>query len=121
MIRQPPRSIRTYTLLPYTTLFRSDPNPEFASLRLGTVERLTWRNNLGLPAWGDLVLPPDRTPGEKLPLIIVQYHSDGFLRGGTGDEYPIFPLAARGFAVLSIENPPTIAQDRKSTRLNSSH
>src|SRR3546814_10253618 len=84
MIRQPPRSIRTYTLLPYTTLFRSDPNPEFASLRLGTVERLTWRNNLGLPAWGDLVLPPDRTPGEKLPLIIVQYHSDGFLRGGTG-------------------------------------
>src|SRR3546814_3191200 len=125
MIRRPPRSTRTDTLFPHTTLFRSaeidpetgtattiyDPNPEFASLRLGTVERLTWRNNLGLPAWGDLVLPPDRTPGEKLPLIIVQYHSDGFLRGGTGDEYPIFPLAARGFAVLSIE------KDRKSTRL----
>src|SRR3546814_1135973 len=98
MIRRPPRSTRTDTLFPHTTLFRSaeidpetgtattiyDPNPEFASLRLGTVERLTWRNNLGLPAWGDLVLPPDRTPGEKLPLIIVQYHSDGFLRGGTG-------------------------------------
>src|SRR3546814_20404155 len=61
MIRRPPRSTRTDTLFPYTTLFRS------------------------------------------------QYHSDGFLRGGTGDEYPIFPLAARGFAVLSIENPPTIA------------
>src|SRR3546814_15809621 len=86
MIRRPPRSTRTDTLFPHTTLFRSaeidpetgtattiyDPNPEFASLRLGTVERLTWRNNLGLPAWGDLVLPPDRTPGEKLPLILVQ-------------------------------------------------
>src|SRR3546814_1059483 len=25
MIRRPPRSTRTYTLFPYTTLFRSDP------------------------------------------------------------------------------------------------
>ena len=90
-----------------TTIY--DPNPQFAALRLGTVERLHWRNALGLPAWGDLVLPPEYRRGEKLPLIIVQYHSDGFLRGGTGDEYPIFPLAARGFAVLSTENPPTIA------------
>src|SRR3546814_5220888 len=27
MIRRPPRSTRTYTLFPYTTLFRSDPGP----------------------------------------------------------------------------------------------
>lgn len=90
-----------------TTIF--DPNPEFASLQLGSVERLTWRNNLGLPAWGDLVLPPGPRTNEKLPMIVVQYHSDGFLRGGTGDEYPIFALAARGFAVLSTEDPPTFA------------
>lgn len=90
-----------------TTIY--DPNPELASLQLGSVERLTWRNNLGLPAWGDLVLPPGYRSGEKLPMIIVQYHSDGFLRGGTGNEYPIFPLAARGFAVLSVEHPPTVA------------
>ncbi len=91
-----------------TTIY--DPNLEFAALRLGTVERLTWRNDLGLPAWGDLVLPPGYTKGSLLPLIVVQYHSDGFLRGGTGDEYPIFPLAAQGFAVLSIEDPPSIAR-----------
>lgn len=91
-----------------TTIY--DPNPEFAALQLGSVERLTWRNNLGLPAWGDLVLPPDYKSGDRLPLIVVQYHSDGFLRGGTGDEYPIFPFAARGFAVLSIEDPPSIAR-----------
>ncbi|MBA3896363.1 MAG: Atxe2 family lasso peptide isopeptidase [Sphingomonadaceae bacterium] len=90
-----------------TTVY--DPNPEFASLRLRSVERLTWRNDNGLPAWGDLVLPPDYRAGQKLPMIVVQYHSDGFLRGGTGDEYPIFPLAARGFAVLSLEQPATIA------------
>lgn len=86
------------------TLF--DPNPEFGRLALGKVERLTWHNALGLPAWGDLVVPPDYRPGTKLPLVVVQYHSDGFLRGGTGDAHPIFLLAAAGFAVLSIERAP---------------
>ncbi|MDO7843594.1 Atxe2 family lasso peptide isopeptidase [Sphingomonas immobilis] len=86
-----------------TTLF--DPNPVFARLDLGTVERLTWSNDIGLPARGDLVLPPGYVHGTKLPLVIVQYQTNGFLRGGTGDDHPIFPLAAAGFAVLSINNP----------------
>lgn len=86
-----------------------DPNPAFASKRLGTVRRLRWRNDRGLPAWGDLVLPPSFKPGNKLPLVIVQYQSRGFLRGGTGDEYPIFLLAQRGFAVLSFDRPPPVA------------
>lgn len=87
-----------------------DPNPEFARLELGRVQRLTWRNTYGLPAWGDLVLPPHTKLGARLPLIVVQYHSDGFLRGGTGDEYPIFLYAAQGFAVLSLERPPFYAE-----------
>jgi hypothetical protein len=37
--------------------------------------------------------------------VIVQYRSKGFLCGGSGDEYPIFPLAAAGFAVLSFDRP----------------
>lgn len=86
-----------------------DLNPEFARLRIGHVERLYWKNSFGLKAWGDLVLPPDWTPGHKLPLVVVQYHSDGFLRGGTGDDYPIFAFAAHGFAVLSFERPPDVA------------
>jgi dipeptidyl aminopeptidase/acylaminoacyl peptidase len=86
-----------------------DPNPEFARIRLGRVLRLKWRNKFGLEAWGDLVLPPDYTPGTRLPMVVVQYHSDGFLRGGTGDEYPIFLLAQRGFAVLSTERTPFFA------------
>jgi len=36
----------------------------------------------------------------------VQYSSRGFLRGGTGDEYPIQLFAAYGFAVLSVQAPP---------------
>jgi dipeptidyl aminopeptidase/acylaminoacyl peptidase len=88
------------------TLF--DPNPEFSGFRFGKVERLKWSNDQGLPAWGDLVLPPDYRKGQRIPMVVVQYHSDGFLRGGTGDEYPILPLAARGFAILSVEGPPHI-------------
>jgi dipeptidyl aminopeptidase/acylaminoacyl peptidase len=86
-----------------------DPNPAFARLALGRVERLKWRNDRGLETWGDLVLPPGYREGRKLPLVVVQYSSRGFLRGGTGDEYPIFPLAAHGFAVLSLERPPFVA------------
>lgn len=89
-----------------------DPNPEFGSIVLGKVERLRWRNDLGLEAWGDLVLPPGYDGNARLPLVVVQYHSDGFLRGGTGDEYPIHAFAARGFAVLSTERPAFVAQGK---------
>jgi len=90
------------------TLF--DPNPEAAGWVLGHVERLFFTNRVGLPAWGDLVLPPDYRRGTKVPMVVVQYHSTGFLRGGTGDEYPVYALAARGIAVFSFERPPFFAQ-----------
>lgn len=83
-----------------------DPNPQYTSLRHGTVERLTWKNDFGLEAFGDLVLPRIRPQGRSLPLLLVQYTSRGFLRGGTGDEYPIQTLAAHGIAVLSLNHPP---------------
>ena len=82
-----------------------DPNPEFVGLKFGTVERLHWKNSLGLESYGDLVLPPNHRPGQRHPLVVVQYRSRGFLRGGTGDEYPIHLLAQRGFAVLSFDRP----------------
>lgn len=84
-----------------------DPNPEFKSLALGRVQRLRWRNMLGFECFGDLVLPPGFKPGRRVPLIVVQYITRGFLRGGTGDEYPIQLFAARGYAVLSVQEPPS--------------
>lgn len=94
-----------------TALF--DPNPAFGNLQLGTVRRLRWRNALGLESWGDLVLPRNHRAGERLPLVVVQYQSVGFLRGGTGDEYPIYLFPQRGLAVLSIERPPFAASADK--------
>ncbi|MGF7170817.1 dipeptidyl aminopeptidase/acylaminoacyl peptidase [Sphingobium xanthum] len=96
-----------------------DPNPEFASKGLGKIERLHWRNELGLECYGDLVLPPDYQSGQKLPLIVVQYLTRGFLRGGTGDEVPIFAFADRGYAVLSVNNPPPFFTTGQGSNLQS--
>ena len=85
-----------------------DPNPEFTALRKGMVERLTWSDPQGIRSYGDLVLPPDHQAGQRHPLIVVQYQSRGFLRGGTGDEYPIQLFAAEGYAVLSFQRPASL-------------
>lgn len=89
-----------------------DPNPQFSALKRPRVERLRWKNDQGLPAWGDLVLPEGSPPPTGWPLVIVQYTSRGFLRGGTGDEFPILAMAARGMAVLSFQRPPLLVQAR---------
>lgn len=82
-----------------------DPNPEIGPVRMGRVERFLIRNAFGVESFADLVLPPDHHPGQRHPLVVVQYESRGFLRGGTGNEMPIHPLASRGFAVLSFHRP----------------
>jgi dipeptidyl aminopeptidase/acylaminoacyl peptidase len=92
-----------------------DPNPEFALLRLGPVTRLHTKNAFGIASWGDLVLPPDHQPGQTHPLVVVQYESRGFLRGGTGDDYPIQLMAAKGLAVLSLQRPAHVAMTGRAT------
>ncbi len=82
-----------------------DPNPEFARFALGHVEKIDVTDGLGHPAFGHLVYPPDYDGRSRYPLVIVQYRSKGFLRGGVGNEYPIYPLAAAGFLVYSSDLP----------------
>lgn len=83
-----------------------NPNPEYASLSPGIVTRRQWSNSFGISTFADLVLPAGFKVGQRMPLVIVQYDSRGFLRGGTADEYPIQALVAQGFAVLSFNRPP---------------
>lgn len=101
----PPRVVRLGLDRPAGLERLIDLNPQIDAARLGHVQRLSWRDRNGLNAFGDLVTPARRRPGERLPLIVVQYESRSFLRGGTGDEYPIHVLAGAGYAVLSVHAP----------------
>lgn len=82
-----------------------DPNPKFRSRQFGDVVAITWRDKKYSKGFGHLVKPVGYELGKRYPLVIVQYISAGFLRGGVGDEYPIHLLSAKGFMVLSFHNP----------------
>ena len=82
-----------------------DPNPEFKALEFTQIEKLEWREPSGEWAAGHLVYPAGYERGKRYPIVIVQYRSKRFLWGGVGQEYPIHPLAAEGFFVLSFERP----------------
>ena len=80
-----------------------DVNPEVQNLQIGPATRIDVADKTGQPFWGHLVLPLGYEPGKRYPLVITTYADwDGFLRGGTGDEYPIYVFAANGFAVLNF-------------------
>ncbi|KAK0341767.1 hypothetical protein LTR94_025056, partial [Friedmanniomyces endolithicus] len=81
----------------------ADPNPEFASKAHPKVETLRGEDAEGNPGTGYLVYPNDFKEGELYPLVVTQYRQRGFLDAQVGGEYPILPLAANGYFVLSID------------------
>src|SRR3546814_7299151 len=109
MIRRPPRSTRTGTLFPYTTLFRSP-----------------LRGGVEMPGH---VLQPQRRIG-RVEMQVERRVID--LPVEHNRERPIAPLHSAPLEMEAAVAPPAAAprdadvgrgqhQDRKSTRLNSSH
>src|SRR3546814_365736 len=94
MSRRPPRSTRTDTLFPYTTLFRSDPG-------LGRAAPAARRAR-------DRVLVQVLPGGRRRPDVAAG------LPAAAGDRAAGAQERRGGGAVVHLE-------DRKSTRLNSSH
>lgn len=80
-------------------------NPSWSRFTRPRVERIDFTDQRGLESYAHLVYPAGYRRGRRYPLVIVQYRSHGFLRGGTGGDYPIYPYAARGYFVLSVERP----------------
>lgn len=85
------------------------PNPTWPGFRLTRAERIDVEDQFGNAAFGHLVYPASFSQRQRYPLVIVQYRSRGFLRGGVGGEYPIHALAQRGYFVLSVERPQHVA------------
>src|SRR3546814_20455661 len=105
MIRRPPRSTRTDTLFPYTTLFRSDRAAHSADGILPgaayTEKPGTWVNLEGRVQFSErAVFPP----------------------GDAREDWTIFRALSEVLgAKLPFDSPGQLRADRKSTRLNSSH
>src|SRR3546814_19259452 len=93
-LRRPPRSTRTDTLVPYTTLFRSGAEHVDGELR---------RHQLLAP---ELVLETLGTPGEQ---------------AGHGNAVHLLVAPQALGQVAGGEVLALAVEDRKSTRLNSSH
>src|SRR3546814_17237990 len=109
MIRRPPRSTRTDTLFPYTTLFRSVSNRDGSGL-LCTDGKLTGAALFVLDCEGaDYFLVADQTG--RLHIVSVQADGLQLIDLKTID-------ATRSVGELRLASTPA---DRKSTRLNSSH
>lgn len=102
-----PRTIVDVTLQGGATRVIYDPNPGFALLSKGRVERLHWTDPNGTQSYADLVYPVRYHAGTRYPTIVTSYNTRGFLRGATGDEYPIQLFANHGYAVFSFRHPPS--------------
>src|SRR3546814_18129571 len=115
MLRRPPRSTRTDTLFPYTTLFRSDRKPIVGDVAPGAVELL-------VP-----IIEVDRISRlESQPFETEHHHEIAAIeRNHIGRHMAGIGKIAPGLR-FSGQNPPgRLARrqlgDRKSTRLTSSH
>src|SRR3546814_8519136 len=120
MIRRPPRSTRTDTLLPYTPLFRSwhrcDQRARQAAQALGV---------LGI-ATGDRVSSLAWNTHRHLELFYAAPGMGAVLHTANprlSDEQIAFTIAHAGSRILFFEPnlAEPVARDRKSTRLTSSH
>src|SRR3546814_17698581 len=108
MIRRPPRSTRTDTLVPYTTLFRSVLHQSGEQVNAqGCVTRLQNGNGLG-----GLI---DERMMESLKAG--RTDDDGLARPKTGVQMGL----QRGWGGEVNQHVACSGEDRKSTRLNSSH
>src|SRR3546814_18456039 len=102
MTRTPPRTTRTDTLFPYTTLFRSEvatPEPPVTEGRRGLLRHLEVAAHHAVAAGDDVA---DHAGGHVVAVVVHDPQIDPGRR-----------LADRAEQVLLA--------DRKSTRLNSSH
>src|SRR3546814_19407488 len=102
MIRRPPRSTRTDTLFPYTTLFRSVRRYLGVSLE----QQCAWRDDeTALKEW--------RAALQRVGVFVFK---DAFRT----DDFSGFCLYDEEFPIIYVNNS-SAKTDRKSTRLNSSH
>lgn len=81
----------------------AEPNPAFATKTYPMIREITLTDREGNIGFAQVIYPNSYESGMKYPLVVTQYSARGFIRGQVGNEYPMFPLAARGFMVMNVE------------------
>src|SRR3546814_10641612 len=122
MVRRPPRSTRTDTLFPYTTLFRSSDFVHF--LAEPALLDQAWLVSLDRPGWGGSSMakqPRQVTLQLQSRLIGPLLKSLAERSNGCGIVLVGHSLGGSLVARMAIDYPQWVRGDRKSTRLNSSH
>src|SRR3546814_1282383 len=107
MIRRPPRSTRTDTLFPYTTLFRSHRDAVRSVLAARERGRRTGAKVETRGSCIHQVRTPLSLADEELVIVQLPTQLHRHIWGKSIISLPILP--------------PSAERDRKSTRLNSSH
>src|SRR3546814_9256621 len=116
MIRRPPRSTRTDTLFPYTTLFRSDRLFwRLAPISMACMASSMAIQGLWIGPWLRDVAGLDRAGLAGYLLANAASMTIGFLSGGLAADL----LGRIGIGLVKVMSGGVL--DRKSTRLNSSH
>src|SRR3546814_7736459 len=127
MIRRPPRSTRTDTLFPYTTLFRSTLNDVMSTVMGELVS--PWDEEFIIQRDDNSWLIDGATPIQDVGRVLgIEEHLNGeeyeTLAGFLMDALRRVPrrtdvvaLGGYQFEVLDVDT----YRDRKSTRMNSSH
>src|SRR3546814_9207823 len=118
MIRRPPRSTRTDTLFPYTTLFRSTLTLQDTLLQC--TDESTHAGSSSITIRNVLVflsqIHPISIKDFRIRRISARYSSWALLRATNAfGEF----ISSTLFSKIDVPSP--LSQDRKSTRLNSSH
>ena len=79
-----------------------DLNPQFANLKFGRVEDISWAGTDGNRAKGGVYFPVDYVPGKRYPLVIQSHGWDAtkfWIDGESTAGYAAQALAGRGFVV----------------------
>src|SRR3546814_8276558 len=105
MIRRPPRSTRTDTLFPYTTLFRSEANERFTESDIVAMFSADGDDVAAVASLADRLR--QEVVGDTITYVV-----------NRNINYTNICLYRCGFCAFSKDS---TREDRKSTRLNSSH
>ena len=84
-------------------IFLDPSKNDFAHVRMGRVERWTFKNKKGTEIEGRIYYPPGFNPQKKYPLIVNYYGGTAPVTRNFGGRYPLNVYAAQGYVVYVLQ------------------